>query len=85
MIDAEKSFAKLAYDKTMQEAFVAYMNDSSIIERQGRLINGLEIYRHMKPDTSGKLIWAPVFGTVSAAGDLGYTTGPYRYNLRGKM
>jgi ketosteroid isomerase-like protein len=82
--DAEKSFAKLAYDKSMQEAFVAYMNDSSIIERQGKLINGLEIYRQMKPDTAGKLIWAPAFATVSAAGDMGYTTGPYHYNLKGE-
>ncbi|QNF34938.1 DUF4440 domain-containing protein [Adhaeribacter swui] len=84
VITTELAFAKLAVDQDTRAAFLAYMSDNSLLERQGKLIKGRPVYLQLPPDTSGKLIWYPTIATSSAAGDLGYTSGPYSYQVKGK-
>src|SRR5690349_24523860 len=79
VITAERSFAKTALTKDTRAAFLAYMSENSLLENKGKLVKGRPIYQNMPPDTSGKLIWDPVVATIAASGDLGYTSGPYKY------
>lgn len=84
VIKAEKAFAKLAIDQNTQAAFLANMSENTVIDVRGKFANGLSVYSKLKPDTTGKLYWRPVFATISRSGDVGYTTGPYKFSINGK-
>ena len=84
LVNAEKAFAQLSIDKNMQDAFLANMNDTSVVEVNGKFVKGIPLYQQQKKDTAGKLYWSPVFAAVAASGDFGYTTGPWRYHTGGQ-
>ncbi len=69
----------------MQDAFLANMNDQSVIDANGVFVKGLPVYAKQSKDTSGKLSWRPDFAAIAAAGDFGYTTGPWVYAENGKQ
>ncbi|QMU28636.1 DUF4440 domain-containing protein [Adhaeribacter radiodurans] len=84
VINTERYFAKMALTKDTRAAFLAFMSENSLLENKGKLVKGRPIYQFMPPDTSGKLIWDPVVATIAASGDLGYTSGPYKFQVKGK-
>lgn len=72
---AERAFAKLAEEKGVRDAFLAYLADDAVLFRP-RAVPGKEwVSSHPSPPI--RLSWRPAFVEVAAAGDLGYTTGPY--------
>ncbi len=81
LIDAERAFARAAASKGTRDAFLEFLADDGIIFQPGP-INGKEFWRQRKPG-KGLLSWQPVFADVSAAGDLGYTTGPFEFRPGG--
>ncbi|PSR52767.1 hypothetical protein AHMF7605_04135 [Adhaeribacter arboris] len=84
VINAERSFAKMAITQDTRAAFLANMSENSLLENKGKLEKGRPIYQNLPPDTTGKLIWDPAVASISASGDLGYTSGPYKYQVKGK-
>ncbi len=84
VISAEKAFAALSLEKNIQEAFLANMCEQSVMSGKNGFENGLANYRKQPKDTAAALTWEPDFAAISAAGDLGYTTGPFQYSLGGK-
>src|ERR1700712_3967859 len=84
VVKAERAFAQTAIDKNMQDAFLANMNDLSVVDLNGKFVKGIPLYQKQQKDTSGKLYWSPAFAAIAASGDFGYTTGPWRYNAGGK-
>ncbi|MDQ4141570.1 MAG: nuclear transport factor 2 family protein [Bacteroidota bacterium] len=84
VINAERAFAKMAITQDTRAAFLANMSENSLLEQKGKLVKGRPIYLNLPPDTTGKLIWDPVIATISASEDLGYTSGPYKYQVKGK-
>lgn len=80
LVNAEKAFAQTSKEKSTKEAFIAYMADSGLIFQSGPVL-GKKFWQDAKPGT-GLLTWEPVFADISAAGDMGYTTGPWEFRTK---
>jgi ketosteroid isomerase-like protein len=75
LVDAERAFARLSVEKGMREAFLANFTDDSIVFRPGP-VRGKPWFEQ-NPAPTAQLSWEPAFADIAAAGDLGYTTGPW--------
>ena len=78
LVNAEKKFAQFSKDSTTKAAFLTYLAPDGITFAKGKVTNGRESLEK-NPASPGKLTWQPVAADVSAAGDLGYTTGPWEW------
>jgi len=78
LVNAERAFAKLAGERGVRESFIAYFADDGI---------GFAPHPHKvkerfsnSPAPAARppltLNWAPVYGDIAQAGDLGWNTGP---------
>ena len=78
LVNTERAFAKLAVERGVRESFIAYFADDGI---------GFGPHPHKVKETLSKspasatnssitLNWAPVYGDISQAGDIGWNTGP---------
>ena len=84
MVAAEHAFQRQAIRGTTQSAFVANMSDTGLLYRP-RAVRGLTYLRHRPMPADLALVWQTVFADVSAAGDLGYTTGPWIGSSRSRQ
>jgi ketosteroid isomerase-like protein len=75
LIETERAFARTSVEKGMRDAFLANFADDSIVFRPGP-VKGRQWFEQNRAPTS-QLSWEPAFADISAAGDLGYTTGPW--------
>ena len=75
LIEAERSFARASVEHGLRAAFLQFLDEGSIVFRP-RPVDGRKTYA-AEPESKITLNWGPVFADVSAAGDLGYTTGPW--------
>jgi ketosteroid isomerase-like protein len=78
VVAAEKAFAADARTGGVQQAFMKYLGDSALVFEGGEIVNGKEVWRNRNTE-GASLIWYPEVAEVSAAGDLGYTTGPAQF------
>lgn len=79
LANAERAFAKYSVDHGVREAFMTFFAEDGI-NFQPHPTKTIDSYRKRPaPATPPPIVlnWAPIYGDVSAAGDLGYTTGPY--------
>jgi ketosteroid isomerase-like protein len=80
LVEAERSFSRMSVERGVRESFLAFFADDGI-NFQPHPTNTREAYLK-RPAPAARppvtLYWEPVFADVSRAGDLGYTTGPYR-------
>jgi ketosteroid isomerase-like protein len=78
LVNTERAFAKLAVERGVRESFITYFADDGI---------GFNPHPHKVKETLSKspaparrsplvLNWAPVYGDIARAGDLGWNTGP---------
>jgi ketosteroid isomerase-like protein len=82
LVRAEHEFAALAADSSVQQAFVANIAEDAILFRPGPVDGPAALAAQPMPEDLA-LVWAPAWADISAAGDLGYTTGPWRLGTRG--
>ena len=85
LVEAERAFARLSVARGVREAFMTYFADDGI-NFQPHPTNTKEAYRQRPAPAAPPPItldWQPIYADVSAAGDLGYTTGPYTLTDRG--
>jgi ketosteroid isomerase-like protein len=80
LVEAERAFARTSVERGVRESFLAFFADDGI-NFQPHPTNTKEAYLKrpappVRPPIT--LNWEPIFADVSRAGDLGYTTGPYR-------
>src|SRR5262249_20916874 len=75
--DAERSFSKLASEKGIRASFVQFMAADSLVFHD-TWVNGQEWYQK-HPEVPGNLYWMSQVAGISAAGDMGYSTGPWEY------
>jgi ketosteroid isomerase-like protein len=78
LIAAERSFSRTSEAKGIREAFLTFLASDAVVFRPGP-VEGRPVYEKMDPANPGLLTWEPEVAEVSAAGDLGYTSGPYVY------
>ena len=81
VVQAEKDFARLAAEKGIRDAFLAYLAEDSVIFRPGP-ISGRKWYEE-RPPAKGLLAWYPSVADVASSADLGYTTGPWEFRSEG--
>jgi len=80
LVEAERAFSRASVERGVRESFLAFFADDGI-NFQPHPTNTREAFlKRPAPATHPPvtLYWEPVFADVSRAGDLGYTTGPYR-------
>ena len=77
LVSAERAFASMSLAKNTRDAFVANLAQDCVMFRP-LPVNGYELYS-ARPVTAAKLAWEPIYAEVSAAGDLGVTTGPWEF------
>ena len=83
LVDSERAFSSMSVEKGIREAFLTYLADDAIVFRP-KPVPGRKVYEDAPADSPLLLTWEPAFAEVSAAGDLGYTTGPYEARDRSK-
>lgn len=76
LIEAEKSFAKASAEKGTKAAFLEYLHADAVLFRRG-IVNGRKFWKDA-PDATDKLTWEPQYADISAGGDFGFTTGPFK-------
>ncbi len=77
LVEAERDFARSAAQHGTIEAFRTHLADDAVLFRP-RATNAQE-FLQAQPAVPGLLSWEPVYADISAAGDLGYTTGPWEW------
>jgi ketosteroid isomerase-like protein len=75
LVAAERAFARMSVEQGMRDAFLEYLAADGVIFRP-LATSGRQAWESRGP-VAATLVWEPVFAEVSAAGDLGYTTGPW--------
>ncbi len=77
VVDAERAFAKMARTSSMRDAFLTFLADDAVVFRP-QPVNGKDHYQASSPSPA-LLSWEPEIAEISAAGDMGYTSGPWSY------
>lgn len=77
VVITERTFARAASDLGARSAFIQHISPSGILFRPAP-VAGLPALED-GPEFPGRLEWAPAVAHVSADGDLGFTSGPFRF------
>lgn len=81
MVQTEQAFSRMAAEQNTRDAFMAFIADDGLLFRP-TAVNGKQWMReHPVPPTDKHplLAWQPAFAGMAAAGDLGFTTGPWEF------
>lgn len=81
VVEAEHAFAQYSIDHGMKDAFINFAAPDGVLFRRGP-VNAIELWKGRNPAPAGLLTWWPSYADVSAAGDMGWTTGPYEFRGR---
>jgi ketosteroid isomerase-like protein len=79
MVQTEQAFSRMAAEKNTRDAFLAFIADDGLLFRP-EAVNGkkwLQEHPSQPSDKHPLLAWQPAFAGMAAAGDLGFTTGPW--------
>jgi ketosteroid isomerase-like protein len=80
MVATERAFSRMSEEKGTREAFVAFIAEDGILFRPRAVLGKKWINEHPPAANTTRplLVWEPIFAGISRAGDLGYSTGPWR-------
>lgn len=81
LVAAEKAFAADASARSTREAFLAALAPDGVVFAPGPA-NGRRVWE-ARASNKNRLEWTPELAEVSASGDLGYTSGPWRFTAAG--
>jgi len=77
LAQAEREFASAGARDGVQKAFIGHFAEDALVLRP--FATPAPAWYREHPDGPGKLIWGPQYLAVSAANDLGLSSGPWRY------
>lgn len=75
LVASERAFARMSLEQGVRAAFIHWMAPDGVIFRP-LATNARQAWGSRGP-VPARLTWSPAFAEVSAAGDLGVTTGPW--------
>jgi ketosteroid isomerase-like protein len=81
IVNTERAFSRTAAERGTRDAFLAFMSDDSIVFAPDPA-NGKKTWE-ARPKRPGLLSWEPIYADISAAGDMGYDTGPWEFRPKG--
>lgn len=78
LVNTERAFAKLAVERGIRDSFIAYFADDGIGFAPHPYKVKDVFSQRPAPTTRSPIVlnWAPVYGDIAQAGDLGWNTGP---------
>lgn len=76
--EVERAFAKTSRETNTVNAFIKYLAKDAVMFRQGEPVEGLNLWKDRKPDST-LLNWWPTVADIAESGEFGYTTGPYQF------
>jgi ketosteroid isomerase-like protein len=81
MVQTEQAFSRMAAEKNTRDAFMAYIAEDGLLFRPGAVNGKKWMNEHPVPPSNKRplLAWQPSYAQMSAAGDLGFTTGPWEF------
>lgn len=81
MVDTERAFAKASEEKGTRESFLMFIADDGILFRPTAVLGKRWLQENPSPpsDKRSVLAWQPIFADMAAAGDMGYTFGPWEF------
>lgn len=82
LVATEKAFAADASARSTREAFLAALAPDGVVFAPGPA-NGRRVWE-ARAANKNRLEWTPELAEVSASGDLGYTSGPWRFTAAGE-
>jgi ketosteroid isomerase-like protein len=79
LVATERAFAKLSVDRGVRVAFLTFFADDGINFQPHPVKTREAFLSRPAPETRPPVVlnWAPIYGDVAQAGDLGYNTGPF--------
>lgn len=86
MVATERTFAKLGFERGIRESFIKYFAPECIVFAPHPVKYRAELEKD-EPEKFPLPVtvnWAPAWGDISAAGDMGYNTGPVVYEDTGE-
>jgi ketosteroid isomerase-like protein len=86
MVATERAFARLGYERGIRESFIKYFAPECIVFAPDPVKYRAELEKQEPEKFPLPVVvnWAPVWGDISAAGDMGYNTGPVTYEDTGE-
>jgi ketosteroid isomerase-like protein len=81
MVHTEQAFSRTAAETNTRDAFMTFIADDGLLFRPGAVNGKKWMQEHPVPpsDKHPLLAWQPSFAGMAAAGDLGFTTGPWEF------
>lgn len=81
MVATERAFAQASAEKGTRDSFLMFIADDGILFRPTAVAGKKWMLEHPVPATENRplLAWQPVFADMAAAGDMGYTFGPWEF------
>jgi ketosteroid isomerase-like protein len=81
VVDAERAFSRASEEKGTRESFLAFIAEDGILFRPSAVYGKKWMLEHPVAPSPKRslLIWQPIFAEISAAGDMGFTTGPWEF------
>jgi ketosteroid isomerase-like protein len=79
MVLTEQWFSRMAAEKHTRDAFMTFIAEDGLLFRPGAVNGKKWLLEHPVPPSDKRplLAWQPSFAGMAAAGDLGFTTGPW--------
>jgi ketosteroid isomerase-like protein len=81
LLAAETAFQADIAQNGLRDAFLAHLAERSVVFRPFP-VDAVKLYESLE-DAPGLLTWEPMFVDASAAGDFGFTVGPWEFRPEG--
>ena len=81
LVAAEGNFAKAGIEHGIRDAFLANLDEKSVVFIGDQFSPGKATYEK-SPAGPAKLSWRPNYAEIAESGTLGYTTGPFEFRPR---
>ena len=81
MVATERAFSQASADKGTRDSFLMFIADDGILFRPSAVLGKKWLQEHPVPLVENRplLSWQPIFADIAAAGDMGYTFGPWEF------
>jgi ketosteroid isomerase-like protein len=81
MVATERAFSRMSEEKGIRESFMEFIAEDGILFRPRAELGKKWMREHPLPASTKRplLVWQPILAGISRAGDMGYTTGPWKY------
>lgn len=82
LVEAERSFSKMAKDKNTQDAFLHFFADDVVTASPGKGPRKGKDHLEKQSVNDSWLYWEPAYSDIAASGDFGFNLGPWQFRKK---